>query len=414
MIRSLLLIGLLFATACGTTGSAGRGGSIQPEARAILERALEDMGGDAAVARIESMRLHTEGVYKAGAMESPFTANVTIAWPDRIVWKLTTPMFNGAAGVDEGVAWAEFMAPAARCSGAMEENVQTWILHNEMMLIRPLLHRSDVTIRTTKVPGNLTVSFDGGKPYVMRFAMFDGKLRAYSIDAPSTLWDGRKGVMKMRLSEPRPFGSITLMAKNEMVTQVGDDPIETFSETLTDVEWNPEIAEDEFRMPAVDMEFDKPATQDMAAAKAVVMVHEGPYSEIGDTIRDAMSACMKAGLQTGGQIIAVYRTDPTTVEDEADLRTDIVIPVILMGPPPENLPAGITIRDVPGAKVVSMAVRGPYGSHEGESIPTVVAWAAENGLRPSGPPQVVFLHHPDNTLPADQIALVQIPVAAAE
>jgi effector-binding domain-containing protein len=114
-------------------------------------------------------------------------------------------------------------------------------------------------------------------------------------------------------------------------------------------------------------------------------------------------------IATGG-IIATYLVDPATVDDPADLRSEIAMPVFLMGAPPE-LPEGVEIRQVPALHVAAMAVKGEYGTVEAAAIPKVAVWMAENGHGFAGAPRMVYLHDAESTVPEDQVSEVQIPVA---
>ncbi|MHC5011134.1 MAG: hypothetical protein ACYTG6_09315, partial [Planctomycetota bacterium] len=109
-------------------------------------------------------------------------------------------------------------------------------------------------------------------------------------------------------------------------------------------------------------------------------------------------------------VTTIHLNDPTTVEDPSALRTQVVVPVVLMGPPPESLGGGATLTSVEAAEVASMTARGAYGEADVKAMEAVMAWIGENGYEVAGPVRILYHHHPDMYLTEDLLSEVQVPV----
>ena len=146
-------IALLVVVSLGVSGpalAAGKQSRVSKAARAVLEKAVESMGGDAALAGVKGMRMHARGAFKAGPMESQYTAETIYVAPNRLVWKLDAPGFQGAAGLDGDTAWSQMMAPPARVKGAAKDAYLEWLVQQNIYLVRPLLHMDSVKITAAK------------------------------------------------------------------------------------------------------------------------------------------------------------------------------------------------------------------------------------------------------------------------
>ena len=105
--------------------------------------------------------------------------------------------------------------------------------------------------------------------------------------------------------------------------------------------------------------------------------------------------------------------DPDSVKDPSELRTEIVVSVMLMGPPPE-LPEGATMRELKSVRVASMTDRGPYGKADVEALTALVAWVKEQDHEIGGNIRTLYRHQPEMTLAEDMISEVQIPIRKKE
>jgi effector-binding domain-containing protein len=393
-----------------------------PRAIAVIERAIEAMGGDAALAKVKGFQARYSGTYQMGEMASPYTSEMTLLMPDRLLWSLSTPGFSAKCGVDGETTWSSFMAPPARCRGAMEQAIREWLAHYDLLLLRPLLHREDVKLTLAftleeegKVGEEVTATFPDDFAYTLEFETpvgEDGKrglTRLVGIRGDMTHMDGRKGRFVSKLSGTKTFGEVTLPVKSEMETYVGERRLDRMTEELTSVEWNPLVEASAFAVPPLAMKLDEMTTKTVPAHSAIVIVHEGDHGKLGEGFARVMTIVGETGLMPMGPVTAVFLNDPAETE-LVDLRTEIRAPVMLMGPPPAALPEGAEIRSIPAVKVATVTVRAPYGTFEGPKIGALAAWAAEQGLAQAGPPQIAYHHQPEGTVPEDQVAEVQLPV----
>ncbi len=418
-MRYLTKMPALLLLAVGPSLAAPAPGSrIAPEARAVLEKAVASMGGDAALAAVTGMRTTYRGTYRSGSMPPmPYTS--TLAWqaPDRIVWHLDAGVFRGSAGASGDRVWMAFMCPPARVRGAVKRSIHEWILMNDMLLVRPLLHRTDVKIAKTgeaKEGGaraeTLLLKFDDGHRYALVFRSEADRTFLAMVKGEMTAWDGRRGTLKVTLSAPRAFGGILFPTKLHHESWIGGKRTETMEEEITAVEWNPKLGEGAFDMPEVKIPLGKPAVKEDPSFTALVVVHRGSYDGLGEAMKKAFRICLDAGLMVAGSVTAVYRNDPKSVKDPSELVTELALPVMLMGPAPTGLPGGAVVKTFPGARVAAMVVRGPYGTVEGPGLAKLGGWVKEKGLAWAGPPRVRYLHNPEGAVPEDQLAEIQIPV----
>jgi len=188
---------------------------------------------------------------------------------------------------------------------------------------------------------------------------------------------------------------------------------ETVKERWTSIEWNPELPDDFFDMPDPGVAFMEPLAKDVDATQGVMLLHEGAYSGMGESIRKATALCGEAGLVPAGGITTVCLTDPATVADESELRTEIVVPVMLFGPPPQ-LPEGLTMKTIPAGTVASIMAKGPYGEADVAALGALMAWIAEQGHGVTGPPRIVYFHEPEMFVAEDLVSEVQVPIKKSD
>ena len=229
-----------------------------------------------------------------------------------------------------------------------------------------------------------------------------------------THWDGRKGTMKVELSNPRKFGDVSFPAKIEAQVFIDGEIVETVKEEMTAIEWSPEVEDADFAMPESDVEFMVASEKATMQMQGVMLVHEGAYDGFGETIKSVYLASQSAGLMMMSPVNAVFLNSPQDVADPKELRTEIILPVVIMGPPPENLPDGAIIRPLPAETVASMTARGPYGKADVEAIGKTMAWIAENGYEVAGQVRCVYFHNPELTVAEDMVSEVQVPIRKKE
>ncbi len=425
-ITAYVLMGFILFAACDERGAVAgdppEESAAEPvlvkeaTAKKILERAIVSMGGDAALAKITSAKLSYQGVYISKGMKSPFTSEMIFAQPDRLLWTLDAGMYKGAVGSAGGVSWTRFMAPVGRTKGPASESIAEWPNHQDMMLVRPLLHRDDVSLHlgdaTDTDAGKeetVKVGFGGKQEFAATFLTKDGKTFLARIDGPQTHMDGRKGTMKFKLSVPKAFGEITLPTEYDSEAIVDGLLDHSMEEKLIAVEWNPKVPDTAFRMPKLTMEVGKVTEKKTESIYGLVVVHEGAHSRLGETFVRAFGLAAKAGLMFQPMATCVFMNDPATVDDPADLRTEVIVPLMVMGPPPKA-PEGAEVRAIPALNVISMVVRGPYGLQEAEVVTKLTVWAGDNERKLSGRPRAVYFHNPSLVVDEDQVAEIQIPI----
>ncbi|MBN1422122.1 MAG: GyrI-like domain-containing protein [Planctomycetes bacterium] len=415
-MRAIALL-LVLSVGLGSCARAAAGpAKVRDEARAVLEKAVASMGGDAAVAAVKGMRVASKGTYKMGEMEMPYTATTIYVAPDRLLWKVESPGYQGAVGVDGDTAWSAMMGPPAHAKGAAKDALLEWVVQTKVWLIRPLLSMEGVRIsggRPTKKEGGATrirIAFPTGRRLTLGFGIDHGKTTLISTQGDTILLDGRKGTMKGTYSTPKAFGPLTLPSVAAAQTFVDGKVEETVREEIVSIEWNPEVPEKAFEMPTPEIALGKAEVKKTDEIQGIMIVHAGPYDAMGKTIGTLQGIAREKGLMVAGPAIAIYANDPGKVKDPSELRTEIVLPVMAMGPIPEDLPGGAAAKTIPSIQVASMAARGPYGDADVAALRRLMTWIPQNGYTIAGAPRILYLHDPDGVIAEDLLAEVQVPV----
>jgi effector-binding domain-containing protein len=413
MARALSILGLTAALLLSSAGwDAPAQAKVAPEAEAILQMAVETMGGDAAVAAVKGMRMTARGRYGDQAYR---TVMVWLA-PDRLYWSLDTGMFKASMGLDRGTPWSAFLAPPARLAGGAKESVLNWRDHQDVLLIRPLLHRDDIEIEKgpsekdgEKAREHILLTFANGMKLDLVFLLDGGRATLVFAEGDMIHMDGRRGTMKWTLRDHRKFGDVRMPTSFHMRTFVGEKQIEEMTEEVVSCEWNPEVPDDLFRMPKLELPLDRPNLVKAPAMRGIALIHEGPYEKLPESFRKMWDLVARLQLMPRGPMVVTYLVDPSSVEDPAELRSEVFVPLVLMGREPK-LPEGFSMKDLPGAEVAHMVKKGPYGQVEAESIGRLAEWLEQHGHEMIGPPRVLYYHEPDGVVPEDQISEAQIPV----
>jgi effector-binding domain-containing protein len=181
-------------------------------------------------------------------------------------------------------------------------------------------------------------------------------------------------------------------------------------EEITAIDWKPDVARDAFRIPPFDTQLFEPRIKTTEPFRGLMMVHRGAYDKMGKTIEKLKAACQEAELPNLGSFMAIYLNDPNTVKDPSELRTEVIVPVMMTGSPPDKLPEGISLKELPATEVASKMARGEYGKADVQALVELFAFLGTKGRRPSGPPQMLYFHDPAATVVEDQTAEVRIPI----
>ncbi|MHC5011976.1 MAG: hypothetical protein ACYTG6_13700, partial [Planctomycetota bacterium] len=193
---------------------------ISDSARAVLEKAIECIGGDEALANVTSMRIVAEGTYTFGEMVSPYTTETVYVAPDKMLWKLDTPGFKGLMAIDGDVAWSQMMTPPARAAGDAMIHYETWLFTFDVMLLRPLLH-----LEGAKITGGEAEESEGATVHRIHIELANGRKNVLTfsggertlltrIEAETADWGGRPSTMIGTMSGHKPFGDITWPASS--------------------------------------------------------------------------------------------------------------------------------------------------------------------------------------------------------
>ncbi len=389
---------------------------ISPTARTFLQKAVGAMGGDAALAKVRGMKVSSKGTFKSGAFESPYTAETVFMLPGKLLWKLDLPTFKGSIGVNGGNAWSQFMAPPARAAGAMKQSLLDIPLQMQMWLVRPVLE-----LRQGKVTGGEPEKLDGKTVYRVRISLpgdrnfmmtftGDDKPVLTLVEGDATLWDGRKGHMVTKYANPKAFGDVTLPASVDQDILIEGKVEESMKEEVVSIDWNPRPARSAFNMPELGIELMKPSAKQVEETPAVATMLTGPYDKIGEKIRALENALRGTTCMPVGPSVVIYLNDPNSVKDPSELRTEILMPIVVAGAPPEKFPEGMTLKKLPGGAMASISARGEYGKADVKALQELFAWIVKEGHAVVGPPRTLYYHDPEMTVKEDLVSEVQIPI----
>jgi effector-binding domain-containing protein len=296
------------------------------------------------------------------------------------------------------------------------------------MLVHPLLEQEDVKIsvvnrrqakKATKKSGKkaaapagqrVRVELPSGRRLVLGFATRGEGLRLTSIRGDVLLMDGRKARVQVRLTRPRAFGEISFPSVIDSRTLCEGKLVETMHEEITAIDWQPDVAKNTFRIPPFDTKLLEPRIKTTEPSKGLMMLHRGAYGDMGKTVEKLKTACQQAELPNLGSFVTIYLNDPHTAKDPSELRTEVILPVMVMGSPPETLPEGISVKDLPATEVASKLARGKYGKADVQALMELFAFLENKGLQPAGSPRTVYFHDPAATVGEDQTAEVQVPI----
>jgi len=298
----------------------------------------------------------------------------------------------------------------------MKKNILEWPIQYQIWLLHPIF-----SLEGTSVRGGKKVERKGKTEHRVRLQIpnghkivltFTGEEAIYlsAMQGDYTHWDGREGEMKSTFAKPKKFGPVTLPSFTRSQTLANGKIQESMQEEITRIEWNPEVPESTFHMPKLDIALMKTSVKQAPAFQGLLLLHKGSYESLGETIQKVYGAAGELGLMPAGALTAVYLNNPMEVSDPSGLRTEVALPVMIPGPPPEKLPGGMSLKSYPEVEVASMTARGPYGDADVKALHQLFEWIPKNGYSPAGNPRTLFHHHPAGTVPEDQISEVQIPV----
>jgi len=345
----------------------------------------------------------------------PYTAEIVHVLPDSQHWDMTAMGMTMASAMRGGEGWSMMGSPPARVAGEMRKHYQEMGYGWWITLVRPLLHTEGVTLgggTLETVDGEpvrrVNVTFPSGRNYVLTFTGGDKTVLA-GYEGDVTYWMGGDCVVRAKFADPKAFGDITLPSSMEVQLLIDGKAKETVKERWTSIEWNPELPDGFFDMPETDVVFMEPVAKQADESQGVMILHKGAYSGMGGTIKKAMAICTEAGLMPSGVVTTICLPDPAEVADESELRAEVIVPVMMFGPPPE-LPDGVTMKTIPGGAVASIMAKGPYGEADVAALEALMAWIGEQGHEVMGPPRFIYFHDPDMFIAEDLISEVQVPI----
>jgi effector-binding domain-containing protein len=391
---------------------AGAAAAQEEGARAVLEKVVADMGGDAALAGVRGMRTTYSGTYEG----MPYRSEMLWVAPDHALLHVDAgPAFEGRMGLDGDVAWSAFGAPLARLRGAAKEALADWPVHMQLLLVRPVLRNRAVIVQSgpSVKSGRMTLehvllTYPGGKKFDLTVRIEDGVARLVHVAGDMLHMDGRRGTMRWDLLDHAKLGSIVLPTRVRTQTFVGDRRVEDMTERLVSVEWNPEVSDDAFARPPLPPLPTEPAVRDAPPLTGLVTIHHGPPAELRESIVRLYRVCQERGLMTmGGVAVTMLGMAPGAGEDAG---MEVLLPVMIMGAPPKDLPEDVRLATREGGRVAVLPCRGPYGTADVAALETLEAWVKKQGRAKAGPPTILYHHDPSVTVPEDQQAEVRVPV----
>jgi DNA gyrase inhibitor GyrI len=382
----------------------------------VLDRAEAALGGKEALEGIDAFRLRGNGTWSSphlGFPPLPYEVEIVFQLPDRYRWEIRPamgePMSMGFDGQD---AWGRWSAPPARYRGWMGQMVREAPAELRARLVLPARREEGTPLVLTTPdptgdPPAYEVSYTpaAGGEWILRFDAVSGHL--VGMAHGYYFMDGEPMDGRLEWSEPRTFDGITLPSVTRYRGTRGAETLEVIEETVTAIEWNPEIPDGFFSCPETGIEADTVATRTLAPMIVVTLRHVGAYEEMSASMDRLMEGVFAAGLMPMGGVHGTYHDDPRSVPPD-ELRTDLSVPVMIMGETPE-LPEGFSVQQWPETKVAYTYHLGePAG--EGEAHARLWQWMAETGGVPAGPPRAIWFHDPEITVPEDQVTEVQVPI----
>lgn len=141
------------------------------------------------------------------------------------------------------------------------------------------------------------------------------------------------------------------------------------------------------------------------AQLALVVSKHVKMSEVGTGMGEAFDVLMRHTSATGAQFAGL----PFSVYPEMPAE-EFTFLVCLPVAPGAVAGEGVDLQELPAAEAATLLFRGPYDAME-PSWRRLMAWVADSGREPAGPPREVYLNDPDTVAPEDYLTELIVPLA---
>lgn len=413
----LMLVSLVAAIICPLFGAA-------QNIDAVLDQAERALGGRAALADLQSVRIRSHGTWAMPSRDippSPYKAEIVFRRPDQFHLKMEFPEELGGTflfGYDGEDAWSIFGGPPGRCQDWFRETVLSMVLETQLFLVAPARaeYAGDMQLETRlfdEASGTYLVSYhplSPEKPWSVWFDKETGQL--VKLEHGSYQMDGQLVLARITRAAPRDFAGISYASGSRFEAVRDGQIIETADETTDSIELNPKLSADYFACPAWEVDAAAIDVKEVPAETVVKYEHRGPYGEIGKSLGPMLDVIMDAGLVPVGAASGTRLSDPGDTAPE-DLRTVLSVRVANVKKGEPELPAGYEFVTQPAMRVAYAYHRGDY-ANEDEAYGRLRAWMAQQGLKPAGPTRTIWLHDRELTVTDDLVMEVQIPIEQKE
>jgi effector-binding domain-containing protein len=394
---------------------------------AILNKAEQALGGRDMLAKIESVRIHSRGVWAMPARGIPATeykVDAAFRRPDRIRihWEFPEE-FSGsfALGYDGQDAWALWGGPPARSQGWLREIVLHAATEFQLYLVAPAraAHGDAFALEGAaegeeEDPSLVRVAyrpFAAGEPWSVWFDKDAGHLvklehESYGMGGQPIL----ARIIRSAPMKPKNFDGLIYPSQQKFESTRDGQVVDAGEETVEAIELNPDLPSDFFACPAWNVDPATIAVKEVAEQTVVLFEHRGPRTNIGKSLAPMMDVIMASGLVPVGAASGAYLNDVAAPNDE---RTELAVRVAKVQEGEPTLPAGYQFATRPAMRVAYAYHRGDY-KQEGEAHARLRAWITSEGLSAAGPPRVIWFHDPEVAVVGDMISEIQIPVQNAD
>lgn len=138
---------------------------------------------------------------------------------------------------------------------------------------------------------------------------------------------------------------------------------------------------------------------------ALVVSKHVKMSDIAAGMGEAFDLLMRHAAATGAQFagppFSMYPEMPA--EEFTFLVCMPVAPGAVAG-------EGVDLQELPATEAATLLFTGPYDSME-PSWNRLMAWVADSGRQPAGPPREVYLNEPGTVAPEDYLTELIVPLA---
>ena len=237
-------------------GGMAAGGSLEE----ILDKTYDARGGLEKLKAVKSARI--SGTYEIpGMMQAP----ISMEWkrPNKLRIEFSTPQGDGVQAFDGETAWA--LMPGSDAAQALPDDQADGIRRQADLIDGPLV---DWKTKGNSVEYLGETEFEGSAVHKIKLGLPDGTEQTIFLDASnflpirqsgSTTMQGMETDVETYLGEYKKVGDLMLAhnIKNELI-----DVGMTQTLTMESVEFNIDLADERFAMPAVEKtESEKPSEE---------------------------------------------------------------------------------------------------------------------------------------------------------